>query len=28
MADGWAAQDFSAVSHVVEKRIGRPLSGG
>ncbi|HEV8673909.1 MAG TPA: NAD(P)-dependent oxidoreductase [Methylomirabilota bacterium] len=27
LADGWGAQDFSAVSHVIEKRIGRPLSG-
>jgi 3-hydroxyisobutyrate dehydrogenase-like beta-hydroxyacid dehydrogenase len=27
MADGWAEQDFSAVTHVIEKRIGRPLSG-
>ena len=26
LADGWATQDFSAVSHVVEKRIGRSLS--
>jgi 3-hydroxyisobutyrate dehydrogenase-like beta-hydroxyacid dehydrogenase len=27
MADGWGTQDFSAVSHVIEKRIGRSLSG-
>jgi 3-hydroxyisobutyrate dehydrogenase-like beta-hydroxyacid dehydrogenase len=26
LADGWGHQDFSAVSHVVEKRIGRPLT--
>ncbi len=26
-ADGWGAQDFSAVTHVIEKRIGRRLSG-
>ena len=24
---GWGKQDFSAVTHVVESRIGRPLSG-
>ncbi|MGH7335129.1 MAG: NAD(P)-dependent oxidoreductase [Candidatus Rokuibacteriota bacterium] len=27
LADGWGTQDFSAVTHVIEKRIGRPLSG-
>ncbi len=27
MADGWATQDFSAVTQVIEKRIGRTLSG-
>lgn len=27
MDNGWGAQDFSAVTHVVEKRIGRTLSG-
>ena len=27
LADGWGQQDFSAVTHVVEKRLGRPLSG-
>ncbi len=27
MADGWGTQDFSAVTHVIEKRIGRTLSG-
>lgn len=27
MDRGWATQDFSAVSHVIEKRIGRALSG-
>jgi 3-hydroxyisobutyrate dehydrogenase-like beta-hydroxyacid dehydrogenase len=26
LADGWATQDFSGVSHVIEKRIGRSLS--
>lgn len=26
MDGGWATQDFSAVSHVIEKRIGRSLS--
>lgn len=26
LADGWATQDFSAVSHVIEKRIGRRLA--
>jgi 3-hydroxyisobutyrate dehydrogenase-like beta-hydroxyacid dehydrogenase len=24
---GWGREDFSAVTHVVEKRIGRRLSG-
>ena len=24
---GWGTEDFSAVTHVVEKRIGRRLSG-
>jgi 3-hydroxyisobutyrate dehydrogenase len=27
LQNGWGKQDFSAVSHVIEKRIGRPLSG-
>lgn len=27
VAAGWGGEDFSAVTHVVEKRIGRPLSG-
>lgn len=27
MDSGWATQDFSAVTHVIEKRIGRTLSG-
>jgi 3-hydroxyisobutyrate dehydrogenase len=27
MDHGWGAQDFSAVTHVIEKRIGRTLSG-
>jgi 3-hydroxyisobutyrate dehydrogenase len=27
MDSGWGAQDFSAVTHVIEKRIGRTLSG-
>jgi 3-hydroxyisobutyrate dehydrogenase-like beta-hydroxyacid dehydrogenase len=27
LAAGWGAQDFSAVTHVVERRIGRALSG-
>jgi len=26
VASGWGKEDFSAVTHVVEKRIGRPLS--
>jgi 3-hydroxyisobutyrate dehydrogenase len=26
LAEGWGQQDFSAVSHVIEKRLGRPLS--
>ena len=28
MDNGWGAEDFSAVTHVVEKRIGRKLSPG
>jgi len=28
VADGWGREDFSAVTHVVEKRIGRRLSRG
>src|SRR5437660_12423094 len=28
MDNGWGAEDFSAVTHVLEKRIGRKLSGG
>lgn len=27
LSNGWGKQDFSAVSHVIEKRIGRTLSG-
>ncbi len=27
LAAGWGTQDFSAVTRVIEKRIGRPLSG-
>ena len=27
MAAGWGAEDFSAVSHVIERRIGQSLSG-
>ena len=27
MVAGWGAEDFSAVSHVVERRIGQSLSG-
>jgi 3-hydroxyisobutyrate dehydrogenase-like beta-hydroxyacid dehydrogenase len=27
MESGWGTQDFSAVTHVIEKRIGRTLSG-
>ena len=27
LADGWGQQDFSAVSRVIEKRLGRRLSG-
>lgn len=27
LRDGWGTQDFSAVSHVIEKRIGRALAG-
>jgi hypothetical protein len=23
---GWGKEDFSAVTHVIERRIGRPLS--
>src|SRR2546430_11526782 len=26
IADGWGKEDFSAVTHVIEKRIGRKLS--
>jgi 3-hydroxyisobutyrate dehydrogenase len=26
LAAGWGPQDFSAVTHVIEKRIGRPIS--
>jgi 3-hydroxyisobutyrate dehydrogenase-like beta-hydroxyacid dehydrogenase len=26
LAAGWGPQDFSAVTHVIEKRIGRPLA--
>jgi hypothetical protein len=26
VAGGWGKEDFSAVTHVVEQRIGRPLS--
>jgi 3-hydroxyisobutyrate dehydrogenase-like beta-hydroxyacid dehydrogenase len=26
VARGWGMEDFSAVTHVVEQRIGRPLS--
>jgi 3-hydroxyisobutyrate dehydrogenase-like beta-hydroxyacid dehydrogenase len=26
VARGWGKDDFSAVTHVVEQRIGRPLS--
>jgi 3-hydroxyisobutyrate dehydrogenase-like beta-hydroxyacid dehydrogenase len=26
LASGWGAEDFSAVTHVIERRIGRPLS--
>ena len=25
---GWGREDFSAVTHVIEKRIGRKLSRG
>jgi 3-hydroxyisobutyrate dehydrogenase-like beta-hydroxyacid dehydrogenase len=27
LADGWGALDFSAVTRVIEKRIGRPIAG-
>ena len=27
LAAGWGAEDFSAVTHVIERRIGRALSG-
>lgn len=27
LRDGWGTQDFSAVTHVIEKRIGRALAG-
>jgi len=26
VANGWGKEDFSAVTHVIEKRIGRKLS--
>jgi hypothetical protein len=26
MTSGWGAQDFSAVTHLIENRLDRPLS--